>query len=399
MKKQGDFYLKLITIVLAVVLAAYLLLSVLLRSGSSYALETTAYCEVGDGLTVSGFVVRDETVLTADAPIIVCELTEGEWIGGGQRVATAYQSGDARQRREELSALRAQRAQLARAGESAEGLDAEISELLVRLASQTAQRRFDAAHTTGADLEPLVLRRCIQSSELKLVAQRIAEIDARIAALTAQTDIGAEAITVAASGYFSEQADGLEERLTPAALEDMTLAQLRALPMDAAAPADAIGRLISGQKWYFVTELPADRAAQCSTGDRLTVSFAAQELRELRMRVERVGEETDGVCLLVLSCERKLQSVTALRRQTVDIVFRSYAGLRVPKTALYHIDGEDGVYVLEGARAEWKPVTVLYESGDSFIVEWDSSDTDNLWPKDELILTSDDISDGKVMQK
>ncbi len=404
MKKQGDFYLKLLSILLAVVIVAYVLMSVLLNSGSGYALETAVYCEVGDGLTVSGFVVRDETVLKSDAPIAVCELTEGAWVGGGQRVATGYQSGDARERREELNSLRGQREQLALAAGSdnanAPALDEQISELLTQLSAQTSQRRFDAMHATAAELEPLVLRRCVSGGELPQIEQRLVQIDERISELTAQSFSGATAIVAESSGYFSEQTDGLEAVLTPQALQTLTLADYRALSESApGAPTNAIGRLITGQKWYFLTELPAERAAQCKTGDRLTVHFAAQELQGLRMRVERVGEETDGACLLVLSCERKLQEVTALRRQTVDIEFQTFEGLRVPKSALYHLGGKDGVYVLEGARAEWKEVTVLYEYGDSFLVEWDSSDTDHLWPKDELILTSDDITDGKVMQQ
>ena len=67
MKKQGDLYLKIISIVLAAVVLAYVLFSVLFSSGSSYALTAAVRCEVGDGQTVSGFVVRSEKLLTAPA--------------------------------------------------------------------------------------------------------------------------------------------------------------------------------------------------------------------------------------------------------------------------------------------------------------------------------------------
>ena len=142
MRKQGEFYLKLISILLAVVIAAYVLFSVILNSGSSYALETAVYCEVGDGVTVSGFVVRSEEVLVSNSPIVVCELTEGERVGGGQRVATGYQSGSARENREELNSLKKQRDQLAYAAEgsdssNAAALDGEISGMIVNLAVQT----------------------------------------------------------------------------------------------------------------------------------------------------------------------------------------------------------------------------------------------------------------------
>lgn len=404
MRKQGEFYLKLISILLAVVIAAYVLFSVILNSGSSYALETAVYCEVGDGVTVSGFVVRSEEVLVSNSPIVVCELTEGERVGGGQRVATGYQSGSARENREELNSLKKQRDQLAYAAEgsdssNAAALDGEISGMIVNLAVQTSQQRFSAARATASELKPLVLRRSVSGDDSALIRQRISDIDQRISVLSAQTSTGATAITVAESGYFSEQTDGLERILTPERVETMSLSELRALEEgEYSAPDHAIGRLIQGQKWYFIAEIPQARAEQCEEGERLTVNFADGALQGLRMRVERIGAAEDGSCVIVLLCEKMLQNVTALRRQTVDIVFDTYEGLRVPKTAIYYVNGETGVYILESARADWKKVEILFEYGNDYLVRWDDSDTDNLWPKDEIILTAEDISDGKVME-
>ena len=139
-------------------------------------------------------------------------------------------------------------------------------------------------------------------------------------------------------------------------------------------------------------------ATDPAAGETLTVSFGLEKLSQIRMQVEAISEAEDGVCTIVLSCEREPQEVTALRRQSADIIFSSYTGLRVPKQALYMVDGQAGVYVLEGARARWKPVEILYAYGDGYVVELDQSSTGNLWPGDDIILTSDDIEDGKVME-
>ena len=105
MKKQGDLYLKIVSIVLAGIVVAYLVLSVLFGSGgSSYTLETAVRCEAGDGQTVSGFVVREEEIITASQPVVVCALTEGERVGSGQRVADGYQTSAAREKRDRLTA-------------------------------------------------------------------------------------------------------------------------------------------------------------------------------------------------------------------------------------------------------------------------------------------------------
>jgi len=403
MKKQGELYLKIISIVLAAVVLAYVLFSVLFKSGSSYALTAAVRCEVGDGMTVSGFVVRSEKILTADQSIVVCELAEGEHVGGGQAVATVYQSAEARAQRMELLRLQTQLDQLNYASEGLgnrddSSLDLQIRELLVQSSQYVQSQQLSSALTAAESLQSMVLRRSISEDDGARVNTRITELSARIAELSAAAG-QTQSVTVSSSGYFSAAADGLEAILTPEAVLEMNVAQLRKLQSETtAAPASAFGRLILGQKWYFAAEVPADRLEGHYEGDRLTVNFSGESLQNLTMTIERIGENEDGSCVLVLSCERLMQKISALRRQTADIVFETYTGLSVEPQALYYVDGAAGVYVLEGARARFKPVNILYEYADGYVVELDKSDTDNLWPEDEIILTSDDIYNGKVLE-
>lgn len=403
MKKQGDFYLKLTSILMAVLLAAYIVCSLVMSREGAYTLETAVYCEVGDGITVSGFVVRSEELLLSDMPIVVSEQAEGQRVGGGQVIATGYTSGEARTHREELNALRSQREELSHTlsgsdTANASILDEEISAKIIALSRQTAQQSFGAMLTSAAELEPLILRRCVSPDDKEQIEARLAQIDERIAALEAQTSQGAVPVIAPVSGYYSAAADGFEEILTPAMLPDLTLTGLRDLDRQSiSAPPDAVGRLITGQTWYFVLEVPREKLSGYAEGDRLDVSFAGSELQELRMTIDRIGSADETSCLLILSCDRKMQCVSAMRRQTADIKFGSTEGLRVPKEALYVEDGQTGVYVLEGARADWKSVNILCEYGDDYLVEWDSSDTDFLWPKDEMIITAEELTDGKVI--
>lgn len=405
MRKQGEVYFKIISIVLAVVIGAYALISLIVSGGESgYSLETAVLCEVGDGVSVSGFVVRSEQVLSGSETIVVPELTEGEWAGVGQRVATGYTNARALENRQELARLEAELDQLLTVAEGLNNggdaqLDTQISELVLELSAQAARGRFDALQTTTAKLEPLVLRSGLTDADTEQIDQRILQLRSRITALSDVTGSGYIAINAHVGGYYSEIVDGYETILTPERIMTMSVTELRNVQHDRTEPSvEVIGRLVSGQTWYYVTEVPAETAARCETGDRLTVRFAAQALDELRMRVEYISQPEDEACVLVLSYNKLMQNATALREQNASISFATYEGLRVPKQALYHIDGETGVYVLEGVRAEWKEVEILCEYGDCYVVALDKSDTDNLWPKDEIILTSEDIYDGKVMQ-
>ena len=127
------------------------------------------------------------------------------------------------------------------------------------------------------------------------------------------------------------------------------------------------------------------------------------------MQVERVDEPSGGVSLVVLSSTRSLADTSMLRKQTVDIIFDSVTGIRVPKKAVrteVTEDGEQviGVYVLTAAQAEFKPVEILVDDGDYYLVEALLPDvpTDNqlktaLRAGDQVIVSSDTLYDGKVM--
>ena len=198
------------------------------------------------------------------------------------------------------------------------------------------------------------------------------------------------------AGTFSAAVDGYEAVLTPERLMDMTVVEFEAVQPDEA-DAHAIGRLITSTTWYYACVVPASELSDVEEGDRATLTFARDYYQPVTMRVERLGENAAGSRLLVLSSDRALQNVTLLRQQSAEIVFTSYAGLRVPKSAVRVENGQTGVYILEGTLAKWKPITILHDTGESYVVTLDTSSTNNLWPGDELIINAKNLYDGKVV--
>lgn len=55
------------------------------------------------------------------------------------------------------------------------------------------------------------------------------------------------------------------------------------------------------------------------------------------------------------------------------------------------------MYILEGTLAKWKPITILHDTGESYVVTLDTSSTNNLWPGDEMIINAKNLYDGKVV--
>jgi len=402
-EKQGDRYTKIILWIFLAAVAAYF--GYYIVTAVSQPLTTVAAIEyeAGTGSYTTGFVVRDESVVSSGYSITNLIVSEGERVAKDQTVATGYLTEDAQARQEQIQELELQLQQLeyavsysADASDQAR-LDAEIQSRLLDLTKYLARGDMNSALDLSTGLKGLVLRRSTSAEGDTAMQLSISALKERLAQL--QTGDRDETMEVQAqhSGYFSGTVDGYESVLTVDMLENLTVAQLDELTSRDTA-ARAVGKIIRGDTWYYVTDVPADQVAAVRKGSKVPVSFAGHFLEGLQMTVHRIGEEENGRCLLILSCDRYMQEVTLLRQQSADVIFSSYTGLRVPKNAIRVVDQKPGVYVAEGKTAAWKQVEILYDNGESYVVALDKSSTDNLWPGDEIIVGGKNLFDGKVVR-
>ena len=402
--KQGKQYLSIVIWIFLAAIVVYFGYHVTKSLYSPMTTTTAVEYEAGAGYYATGFVVRDETLIRSSDAISVLTVSEGQRVSAGSQVATGYLTDDAQTRQARIQELKDQIEQLQYAWQYSSSiydqaqLDAQISEDLIALNRYVCRRDMNSAGDLVSELKGLILRR--SSTEDTGAASLQAQIETaqnELDALEQQSTSDTRAVTVSAPGYFSGSVDGYETVLTPSALETMTTQDYReitAQPVDEA----AIGKLIRGDTWYYVTLVPAAEARDVEAGDHVQVTFARDFYVPITMRVDRIGGNEAGYRLLVLSSDKYMQSITMLRQQSADVVFNAYTGIRVPKDAV-RVDesGQAGVYILEGAVARWKPIEILHDNGESYVVTLDKSSTNNLWPGDEIIVGAKDLYDGKVV--
>ena len=402
--KQGKVYTK---VVLWLFLGAVICYFGYYIFSAVYSPLTTAVAmeyEAGSGSYTTGYVLRDETLVRTRHGITTMVVSEGERVSRGQALATGYLNSSAEDRQTRIEALESQLEQLKYAASysadvSAQNiLDTEIQSQLVQMSRFVARRDMNSAADRSASIKGLVLRRMSSEKDNAAMDERIAAIKEELSVLQADTTGDTVTVTAAHSGYFSGSVDGYETILTPESMRSMTTESFDEIrPADG--PTDAIGKLISGSTWYYMTVVPTAQTAEVRVGDEVPVTFASDFHQELLMTVEKLGKDADGSRLLVLSCDKYMQEATLLRQQSADVVFSSYAGLQVPKEAVrVNEAGQSGVYVLEGSMAAWKPIRILYDNGESYVVEKDKTSTDNLWPGDEIIVGAKNLYDGKVVR-
>ena len=232
-------------------------------------------------------------------------------------------------------------------------------------------------------------------------------------ALSRQTSAATTRVTVKQAGTFSNQVDGYESLLTPEQARSLTPAALeRLMDEPPASDREALGKLILGSRWYFVTNLPVETAQRLSSETPARLRFTGEFDQEVDMAVEHISQAEGERVTVVFSTDRYLGQTTLLRRQTAELVFEDFTGLRVPKEAVRMVKVEStdeqtgevtvtsrlGVYALVSGRAEFKRVEVVTEGGDYYVVKPADSGRKILRAGDEVITRATGLYDGQLLE-
>lgn len=426
--KQGTVITRIMIVLMFFMVCAYLLFSAL-RSLDDRTYTVTTYAHtVDDAVEATGLLIRAETVVTGQAAAIVDVLPDqGEKVRAGAAVAYLYQDESALDRRRQLRTLTLEQEQLKYALQGQDGTDAgrldqSIVDAMVGLRTSAAYGDLTGLEEQSLSLKSLVIRHgYANDAGVDELSAAITALDGQIQALQSASALDTTTVYAPCSGTFSAMADGYESTLYPDMLETLTAAGLKQLmTQDPTAPTGAVGKLITSSKWYFATTVSPEVAERLVAGRSVRVRFSRDWSGEVSMKIERVDGAQDGACLVVLSSTRNLADTSMLRKQTVDIVFNSLEGIRVPKKAVRTEDREVtdpetgetttkqviGVYVLTAAQAEFKAVEILADDGDYYLVKAVLPDvpTDNQLKTafragDQVIVSSDELYDGKVMTR
>ena len=403
--KQGATLTKVIILMLLAALIVYGIAAAVSSLEKTTATATAIAYEVGDGFQATGFVVRDEQVLYAPSGINVLLCGEGERVAKGQALAATFADAGAQQTQLRIDELEQELARIdavldnAPDVRSSAALDSRLQQALLRFNTQTA--RGELTDAGAEELKTVVLSRFLDEAGRADLREQAREMREELASLRASLAGAVTQSTAASAGFFSGSADGYESILNAGLVRSVSVQDYDALlSQQPEAPAGAIGRLITSPEWYYMCQVRQEDLKDLRTGDWLSVEFAFDVYEPLRMQVERISDPRDGRQVLVLSCSDHMERAARLRTQQADVILHAYSGIRVPKQALYYRNDseESGVYVLEGAVARWKTVEIIYEAQDYYLIREDRSSTARLWAGDEVIITGQELTDGKVVE-
>lgn len=358
--------------------------------------------QVTDSLSVTGWVVRQETPLPDTSGTLLRQVQEGEKVHAGQTVAMAYASKSALEvvSRLEDTELKLQQLQFARSSfldsDAALKVDSDISDSILRLHIATADGDYATATQEMSAMKTAVLKRSYSYESLEQIDQAIAQTRSDISSLQNQLS-GATSVKTAVAGVYSGSTDGSEEALTPDFLTDVTPARLDALSTGSAVK--SAGKIITDNTWYFAANIPAQQARELQVGQEVTLRLSKGLQQDTPAYVQSISAEEDGQVAVVLSCTRYISQVTLLRHQQGEILLREYKGLRVPSAALrMDEEGSLQLFCRLGAYVYSKPVDLVYR-GDGFCLvrsAQGAADERILRQGDLVISTARPLTDGMI---
>ena len=411
--RPGQIVLSVVAVLALLALTGYTLLQC--GAFNSKALLSTAYASdvtLDDLLSATGYVFRDETVITADVPSVSdSAVASGEKVAAGSLVTRLYAAVDAseaREKQKQLKEIDETIAFLTRCGDT-DGLKlSDADDLRARM----YEAYFEAMRASGAgnaeQAAAAAREMLVQLSRYDKLIGKETGTDEVLTSLRAERkallDGRETAYYTSEAGYFYDVSavDGYESVFAASGLTDRSADEI--LKLTKASPVsspNAAGKLVKGINWYLALPVSSGTAETLKKNQRyfLTLSLPDGGTAEVPMILEDTKDASDGSAVLLFSCNRMSEKLIACRQVEVSLVTGSVSGYRVPNDALTERDGVTGVYILDESTVRFRRVTVLARrEGFSVVAARDTSMEDYkeyLNKNDRLILDGKDLYDGK----
>ena len=403
--QQGKWIFRLTGLILVLGVLFYMGYQITDSLSHPLVTETAAAYTLEDTLTATGYLIRDESLIGTASGTVSLEAGEGKVIGTGQTLAAVYDDPQAVQIKQELQTIDDRISLLEDAAATSQStgidiLDDKIAADILRLNDMTCSQDFLLLPELSRQLKSLVFQREITYGDSQQISSALEELASRRTELTQSANLSSTKIAAPFPGTFSSQIDGYELLLTPDILDTLTVSALEELDVrrDNSLKDENLGKLVRGDTWYYAVIMDTEEAGLLHVGASVALRFSISYDDDIAMQVLSVGEDAEGKTVVVFSCDRYLAEIIHLRRQSADIIYRTFSGIKIPGKALRMQNGVTGVYCLIGLQAQFKPVSVIYTAETYYLAEYDRIDPDALRPGDEMIVAARDLFDGKVVK-
>lgn len=390
-------------------LLSYVGYQVLRLTNKTFETQTAEYDTVSETIRTEGFALRDElTIPLMSEGVLVYNYDSGDKVGVTSILAYEYDSEEAAQNKQRIDDIQVELENLVKI-QDMQGSSNSNLELLSNQINERANSLIDLADsgiTEGLsgikeDLTFLFNKKQVALREGDSFEKRMSYLENQLTYLKESAGEPTHTLKTPVEGYFSKVVDGYENLYTVESLDGMTLQDFDSMnSMKATRQGDYVGKIVKNQNWYFVVAIDNKNMEPFydNTYATLDFGFASGETIEAQIHKTLTYDDEDR-SIVIFCCKTIDEDLLRLRRQSVDITFRTYSGLKVSRQALCYEQSIIGVYVLErDAIVRFKPISIIHNQGSYVLCEGIGEDSNCLKRFDEVILNGGDLEDGQKIK-
>ncbi len=364
-----------------------------------YETETVGRTTLVDEITLDGFFVRDEIIVSgADNGVIKCNYEDGQRVKLGSILSSVYHSKQDQinlQLVEEYTALYEQletlSAEGAVKGSRIDIIVKQIEQLQLEYASQIESGNYQKAEEIKDSLTYQLNKLQLCKGEVTDYNAAMATLESRINALNASSDTKGN-ITATQNGYFSGKTDGYENTLSIASCEQMTTTDALRLLAGKTSLSAGIGKIVTSNYWYYCAVCEtSELTEQLYAGDTVSVKFGSLSTNEYPLELIRIEDDGLGNTLLIFQSSIMNKNFINARFEKASITVATYEGIGISKKALRFKDGQKGVYIVRGSNLLFKKVEAIYEDED-IVISALHSNADYVSIFDNVVIGGEHIS-------
>ena len=372
-----------VTALISLLFIVYIATQMVTNFGAKIETVEAAYVTERSLTPLNAYIIRkEELVYSSIDGNVKYNVSNGERVGVGSTVATVYDipadvSAKLIDIDNKINLLKSSNVSDDMVLADTATLDIRITELYTEISDRLSQGDIQYAMAQKNNLLALLNRRQILVKAVSDYNDNIAMLEEEKAVLLESVGENIHDITTDISGYFYTEADGYEEAFSEIDIDTFTIQGYRNLAekqpdMTSGSNENGklIGKIVRSYAWYIVCEIPFSESHSYVNGKSYTIIYPYNGDKELQATLYRtITEPGSDRAVLVFKNGMIIDGFNFLRSQSIELVNDSYSGYRVPISAVRIVNGEKGVFVLNGSVVKFRTINPLFEKNGYVIVE------------------------------
>jgi hypothetical protein len=230
--------------------------------------------------------------------------------------------------------------------------------------------------------------------------EQINALQNEIASLRSRMSAPPRDVRIEEAGYFVSVADGYESIINYDRVRLLDKNDIERIIREPALEVsdDIIGKMIDGYKWRFVGILDTERTRSLYVGSEVEFRTGGNT-GTVKATIIGVNRLDDGTSIITFECDTLTAEFASRRVSQFSLILESFKGIRIPRAAVHvNDDGEQGVFVRNGAELVFRRINAIKRERDFFLVE-DTTETPGFISLyDNVVTRGRDLYEGKIVQ-